>query len=83
MPGRLAVRIVRLYQRSLGRLLGGRCRFYPTCSEYAAQALEVNGLIVGGAQTVGRLARCGPWHPGGVDHVRSRRGRTREVRAHG
>lgn len=73
MFGLAAARLVRLYQRTLGRVLGGRCRFYPTCSEYAAQAFEANGLLIGGLQTLRRLARCGPWHPGGVDHVRRRR----------
>lgn len=65
---RLLIGIVRLYQMSVGRLLGGRCRFYPTCSNYAIAAIRVNGPVVGLAQAGWRLLRCGPWTRGGVDH---------------
>ena len=45
----------------------GRCKYYPSCSEYANQALWKHGLIKGTALTVGRLTRCNPWSKGGVD----------------
>ena len=48
---------------------GARCRFYPSCSEYAEQALERHGARRGGALILRRLCRCGPWHPGGYDPV--------------
>lgn len=77
MMGRGASMPVRLYRRIVSPALPQRCRFYPTCSEYAAEALELNGLIRGGAQAAWRLVRCGPWHPGGVHHVRPLRTRKR------
>jgi putative membrane protein insertion efficiency factor len=60
---------IRLYQRSLSKLLPAACRFSPTCSEYAAQAIERYGAGRGTLLAAKRLARCGPWHPGGVDPV--------------
>jgi putative membrane protein insertion efficiency factor len=50
-------------------LLGPRCRFYPSCSQYALDALAVHGTLRGGALALYRLARCHPWHPGGYDPV--------------
>ena len=61
--------LIRLYQYTLSPLLGPRCRFYPSCSNYALQALELHGLFKGSWLTLRRLARCHPWHEGGVDHV--------------
>ena len=76
MIARLAALLIRGYQRTFSRLIPpGRCRFHPTCSEYAIRALRANGLFRGGAQAAWRLMRCGPWTPGGVDEVK--------VRAHG
>lgn len=66
---RVAVGVVRLYQRGISPFLPRRCRFYPTCSEYAVQALLRHGLLKGGGLALRRLLRCGPWHPGGYDPV--------------
>ncbi|MCR4392092.1 MAG: membrane protein insertion efficiency factor YidD [Candidatus Acetothermia bacterium] len=66
---RAAVVLVRLYQRGISPVLPRRCRFYPSCSEYAAQALLRHGLVKGGGLALRRLLRCGPWHPGGYDPV--------------
>ena len=74
MMGRGAALLVRLYQLTLGRLIISRCRFHPSCSEYAIEALRANGLLRGSAQALWRLARCGPWTPGGIDEVRVIRG---------
>lgn len=67
----LAVLLLRLYQRLLSPLLsalpGAGCRFYPSCSEYAAQAVSRYGLLRGGARAARRLCRCHPFHPGGFD----------------
>ena len=60
---------VRAYARWLSPLLGPHCRFAPTCSAYAAQALQVHGAARGGWLTVRRIARCHPFHPGGHDPV--------------
>jgi uncharacterized protein len=68
--GRAAALLVRLYQVTFGKYLPSRCRFYPSCSEYAVEALRTNGLLVGGFQTTWRLLRCAPWSAGGFDPVR-------------
>jgi len=67
MPVRLAVWAVRAYQVALGPILGGQCRFYPTCSQYAVDALLKYGFWRGTAKSLWRVARCHPWHPGGYD----------------
>ncbi|MDQ2818097.1 MAG: membrane protein insertion efficiency factor YidD [Candidatus Eremiobacteraeota bacterium] len=61
------VRLIRTYQRFVSKALPAACRFSPTCSEYGAQAIERYGAIRGMRLLVGRLSRCGPWHPGGAD----------------
>ena len=50
-----------------------RCRFHPSCSTYALQALRQHGGLTGGWLAIRRLLRCHPWNPGGVDHVPPRR----------
>lgn len=60
----------RLYQAAISPLLGGgKCRFYPTCSEYAVQATERYGAIAGIVLAFERILKCGPWHEGGFDPV--------------
>ena len=61
--------LIRIYQVLLSPFFGQQCRFYPTCSNYAREAIEVHGSLKGSWLAVGRLARCGPWHPGGPDPV--------------
>ncbi len=63
------VALIRGYKRFISPLLGHHCRFYPSCSSYAIEALEVHGLFKGLALTVWRLLRCGPWSEGGFDPV--------------
>jgi putative membrane protein insertion efficiency factor len=60
---------IRFYQRSLSKMLPPACRFTPSCSEYAAQAIERHGTARGSMLAARRLMRCGPWHPGGNDPV--------------
>jgi uncharacterized protein len=57
------------YQRWISPALPPSCRFHPSCSAYAVEALQVHGLVRGSALTVWRLLRCAPWHPGGIDPV--------------
>jgi putative membrane protein insertion efficiency factor len=64
---RTAVLAVRAYQRLVSPLLPPACRFAPTCSEYAAEAITELGLVRGLGLTLGRLSRCHPFHPGGYD----------------
>lgn len=63
------VLLVRLYQRLVSPLLPPACRFYPSCSQYAALALRRHGAARGTWLTVRRLCRCHPFHPGGIDPV--------------
>jgi uncharacterized protein len=75
---RLLVLPIRLYQLVISPLLGPRCRFYPSCSAYAVEALTRHGALRGSWLAVRRLGRCHPWNPGGIDPVppsRSRSGR--------
>jgi len=73
-PARLAlVVLVKLYRVTLSGWLGGQCRFYPTCSHYAEDAIRIHGALKGSAMAAWRIARCGPFTDGGVDHVPARR----------
>lgn len=60
---------IRGYQLILSPLLGQNCRFYPTCSAYALEAVDTHGALKGSCLAVRRLCRCHPFHPGGVDPV--------------
>jgi putative membrane protein insertion efficiency factor len=64
---RLVVRALELYKRRLSPLLPPACRFVPTCSEYARLAVLERGVVRGGLAACGRLLRCQPLHPGGID----------------
>ena len=61
--------LIRAYQLVISPLLPPACRFYPSCSAYAATAVREHGIARGGWLALSRLARCHPWHPGGVDFV--------------
>jgi putative membrane protein insertion efficiency factor len=61
--------LIKVYQRTLSRMLPPSCRFYPSCSEYGVQALQKHGVLKGGWLTVKRLSRCHPFNPGGYDPV--------------
>ena len=70
----LAALLIRIYQWTVSPLLGPRCRFYPSCSQYALEAIQRFGLVRGGWLAVVRLGRCHPWQPGGFDPVPEARG---------
>jgi putative membrane protein insertion efficiency factor len=59
----------RAYKRFISPFLPPACRFHPTCSEYAAQAVEIHGVLKGSALATGRVLRCNPWSDGGFDPV--------------
>lgn len=61
--------LLRVYKAVVSPLLPPACRFYPSCSQYAAGAIEKHGAVRGGILAAKRLARCHPFHPGGVDPV--------------
>ena len=69
-PGQAAViGVVRTYQWTLRPFIGAHCRFHPSCSEYAIGAVRSHGALRGGALAAGRVLRCNPWNPGGLDPV--------------
>ena len=68
-----AVFLVRAYQRGVSPFLGSRCKYHPSCSQYAVEALQELGFLRGVLLAGWRLLRCNPWSDGGVDHVRDRR----------
>lgn len=69
MIGRALVAVIGFYSRAISPALPPRCRFYPTCSAYAAEAIAGHGAARGMWLAVRRILKCAPWHPGGVDHV--------------
>jgi putative membrane protein insertion efficiency factor len=66
---RLATGLILAYQRLLSPRLGRNCRFFPSCSEYAKEAILAHGLLRGLSLGMRRLGRCHPLHPGGLDPV--------------
>jgi uncharacterized protein len=69
MMKKLALLLIKLYQVSISPVLGPACRFVPTCSEYAYQAISTYGVGRGGLLAMKRLLRCHPFKPGGFDPV--------------
>ncbi len=63
------IALIRVYQLFFSPLLGNHCRFYPSCSQYAREAVERYGVIRGVWLAIRRVLRCHPWHPGGFDPV--------------
>lgn len=66
---RLALGVVRGYQLTLSRVLRSNCRYYPSCSRYTYEAIEIHGALRGSWMGVKRIGRCHPWHEGGFDPV--------------
>ncbi len=66
---KLLLLLLRGYQLAISPYLGANCRFYPSCSAYAMQAVDQHGVYKGGILAARRLARCHPWQAGGVDPV--------------
>jgi len=67
--GRAFAGAISLYQLLVSPFLGPRCRFYPSCSQYAKDAVLKHGVARGVSLAVRRIVRCNPWNPGGVDFV--------------
>ena len=61
--------LIRIYQVALSPFVGNQCRFTPTCSQYAREAVERHGAMRGAWMAIKRVSRCHPWHPGGHDPV--------------
>jgi putative membrane protein insertion efficiency factor len=69
VPARLLIGLISGYRRFVSPMLGPRCRFYPSCSAYAMEAIGVHGAGRGSWLAVRRLGKCHPFHPGGLDPV--------------
>jgi putative membrane protein insertion efficiency factor len=67
MLAKTLIGIIRIYQFFSKAFLQGHCRFYPGCSEYMVMAIQKHGVFVGVRKGIGRIMRCHPNHPGGVD----------------
>jgi len=80
LPAATVVLLLRLWQLVVSPLYGPTCRFYPSCSAYALEAVDRHGLIRGGWLALRRLGRCHPWNPGGVDLVPPRVGSAASAR---
>jgi len=65
--------LIDAYRLLFSPFFGQQCRFYPTCSSYAQEAIEVHGALRGTWLTVKRILKCAPWHPGGLDPVPPKR----------
>jgi hypothetical protein len=65
----LLIGLIRGYQLLLSPFIGNQCRFTPTCSHYALEAVEKHGALKGSWLAMRRVGRCHPWHPGGHDPV--------------
>ncbi|WP_166422466.1 membrane protein insertion efficiency factor YidD [Paraglaciecola sp. 20A4] len=70
---KIPIGLIRLYQLWLSPLLGQNCRFHPTCSYYAIEALKTHGILMGGWLSIKRILKCHPLHSGGVDLVPEKR----------
>ena len=69
LPRRILAALIRGYQAAISPLLPPSCRFHPSCSQYALEAVTRHGALRGGWLAARRLARCHPFHPGGYDPV--------------
>ena len=72
---------IRLYKRFISPALPPACRFHPTCSEYAAEAVAVHGVLRGSSLALWRVLRCNPWGAGGFEPVRKQASTARQPHA--
>ena len=73
LGARTLVTLIGLYRRFISPLLPRTCRYEPTCSAYAAEAIRTHGMVRGTGLALRRIARCHPFHPGGIDRVPARK----------
>lgn len=70
LPRKLAILLIKFYQKYISSSLGKRCIYYPTCSEYTKQAVDRYGIIKGSILGIIRILKCNPFSKGGVDHLK-------------
>ena len=75
------IKAIRFYQKKISPLFGPKCRYYPTCSQYAIQAIEIHGVFKGSFLAVLRLLRCNPLFPSGYDPVPEKKKKNRGKKA--
>jgi putative membrane protein insertion efficiency factor len=75
--------LLRAYQLAISPFLGQNCRFYPSCSAYAVEAVREHGVLKGSALTAKRLCKCHPFHAGGVDPVPPKSAKTSSTTVRG
>jgi len=68
----ILIRCIKVYRVALSGWLGGQCRFYPSCSRYAEDAIRVHGAVRGSSMALWRVLRCNPFGAGGIDQVHAR-----------
>jgi len=73
LPRNACVVVLRAYRAVISPLYGNVCRYHPSCSRYALEAIQQYGVVRGSAMGAWRIARCNPWAAGGIDDVRARR----------
>lgn len=69
MLAKIAIKMIFVYQLTLSLLIGNQCRFFPSCSHYTQEAIELHGVLKGCYLGGKRILRCHPWHEGGFDPV--------------
>lgn len=79
----LLLLLLRAYQLGISPFLGQKCRFFPTCSNYAVEAIQKYGALKGCALATRRLCKCHPWHPGGFDPVPENSSKNPSAAPHG
>ena len=69
MINRSLIKVIRFYQKYFSPLMGQNCRFHPTCSQYALEALRIHGTYRGTVLAIKRIMKCNPWGGSGIDNV--------------
>lgn len=80
---RILIFLIEIYQKYISPAFAPRCRFYPTCSAYALEALKVHGALKGSYLAVRRILKCHPFHKGGVDLVPPKKEKGKKQSHHG